>query len=889
MLAETRAGHTAQIDAANTLDPASVHRTLLANGLTVIVQVDHSAPVVAIVTYVKAGYFDEDDVDTGMAHVLEHMYFKGTPRRGVGEIAKATKASGGYLNAHTIYDNTTYYTVLPSARLREGLDIQSDAYANSLIDAAELARELEVIVQEAKRKEDNPTAVATENLHALLFDRHRMRRWRIGREEVLRGFTRDRLHRFYGNFYSPGNTVLVVSGDVDPEVALAEVTERYGELGPADVLRSAGPAEPDRRGFRYREMSGDITQTQLVIGWRTLPTLHHDTPVLDFAAELLGTGRASRLYRGVRERKLASSISCYNYSPTELGVFILHAECSPETAPEAATAAWAQVGRLRTEPAAEEEMDRIKNVFSARWLRRMETAEGRANHLAEWEALGGWELGNAYFDQFMSVTSDDVKRVSGAFLTQEKAAALVYRPDSAPRFAESPDALMSALEGAAGARFPIPALRATPPKAHSPSPGLEKTEAGVTVFRTPSGVPILVRRKTGAGIVNVGVYGAGGVLRETAGNAGITKLMMRASLKGTTTRTAAEIAEELEMLGAGLGSSAGLESFGWSLSVPLGALDRAVSLLGDIIVNAAYPEESVETERAAALSDLALMRDDMHGYPVRLAVGAAYGTHPYGNPPMGTRESLSRLDIGAIKEWHASRVLSGPMAIGIVGDVEPAAVASLLAGELGEIGSGGELQTPPGVWPSEKVSLVEQRDKAQTALALAFPAPGRRDPQRHAAQLIATVASGLGGRFFEELRDKRSLAYTVSAGVREMRGSGMFISYIAASPEMEDAARDGLLEEFARLRESPVSEDELLRATEYMVGTHAIARESGGAVLGEMMDAWLFGDGLSELESYEETIRGVSAEHMLSMARNHFEPARAVEGIVRGTARGSVS
>src|SRR5437870_13616898 len=127
-------------DLTTALDPATVHRTVLDNGLTVLVRQDHSAPVVAIVTYVKAGYFDETDDVVGIAHVLEHMYFKGTPTRGVGEIAKQTKAVGGYLNAATIYDHTSYYTVLPASGFRQGLEVQADAYANSLIDSDELAK-----------------------------------------------------------------------------------------------------------------------------------------------------------------------------------------------------------------------------------------------------------------------------------------------------------------------------------------------------------------------------------------------------------------------------------------------------------------------------------------------------------------------------------------------------------------------------------------------------------------------------------------------------------------------------------------------------------------------------------------------------------------------------
>src|ERR1700741_4186848 len=181
------------------IDPATVQRPILPNGLRVLVRRDATAPVTAIVTYVNAGYFDETDDVVGIAHVLEHMYFKGTPTRGVGEIARQTKAVGGYLNAATIYDHTMYYAVVPSSGFVQALEVQADAYRNSLIDAGELAKELEVIIQEAKRKADSPASVAIETLVELLHDRHRIRRWRIGREDGLRKLTHEALVGFYRN------------------------------------------------------------------------------------------------------------------------------------------------------------------------------------------------------------------------------------------------------------------------------------------------------------------------------------------------------------------------------------------------------------------------------------------------------------------------------------------------------------------------------------------------------------------------------------------------------------------------------------------------------------------------------------------------------------------
>jgi zinc protease len=867
------------------MDSNSIHRTVLPNGLTVLVQEDRSAPVVAIVTYVKAGYFDETDEENGLAHALEHMFFKGTAKRGVGDIAKETKASGGYLNAHTIYDNTTYYTVLPSSGFAKGLEIQADAYANSVIDARELSREMEVIIQEAKRKSDNPSAVATETLYELLHDAHRMRRWRIGREPGLRAFTRDLMNGFYRNFYRPGNTILSISGDVDPAEALHRVTELYGELESGDPVRRPGPGEPKHDDFRYREMAGDIAQSQLVLGWRTPGTLDPDTAVLDVAASLLATGRASRLYRAVREKKLASSISAYDYTPTELGVFVVHAETEPETTAEAARVIWDQMHQLRVGGIEDDELTRVRRIFEARWVRRFETAEGRANYLAEWEALGGWRLGDEYFRHFISASAEDVQRVARKYLSEQRAAALVYRPENGPLVAQDAADMKRILGEGGSERLPAIPRRAAITAPAAKGAKLEKEEAGVSVFLTAEEVPVLVRRKPGTPIANIGVFIVGGAVEEEPGQAGLTLLTARTMLKGTSTRSAAQIAEDAEMLGGMISASAGSDSFGWSLSVPAARLGEALELLGDVILRPTIPDDAFETERGVALSNVAMLRDDMYRYPMRLANSVAFARHPYGIPTMGTEESLRAISAEQAREWHKSRVLESAVVIGVVADVDAAEVAGIVAREFGAL----HLKKPPRIanprWPKSVKIAAESRDKAQTAIALAFPAPQRDDDSRFVANLIATIASGLGGRFFDELRDKQSLAYTVQAAVSERRLAGMFLSYIATSPEKEGTARAGLLAEFAKLRDQLVSDEEMARAKEYVVGSHAINQESGAAQLGEMLDAWMFGEGLHELLEYDARMRAVTADQMREVARKYFDPERRVEGIVRGVGR----
>jgi zinc protease len=875
----------ASSDALFSIDPASVVRARLDNGLTVLIRRDASAPVVAIVTYVSAGYFDETDDIVGIAHVLEHMYFKGTPSRGVGEIAKQTKAVGGYLNAATIYDHTSYYTVLPSSGFAHGLEVQADAYANSLIDSDELARELEVIIQEAKRKADNPAAVATETLYEVLHDRHRIRRWRIGREPGLRALTRDARIGFYRNFYHPGNTVLSIVGDVDPDAALDLVRRHYAHLPAGSPARNPGPTEEGVVGFRYREWTGDIGQTQLAFGWRTPGTDHPDTPALDLLATILGTGRASRLYRAVRERRLASGVSAYNYTPTELGVFVVHAEGPPATTADAARAAWEQLQVIRQGDLGDLEVERARRIFESRWVRRLEDMEGQANYLAEWEALGDWQLGSRYLEGLLTATRDDVVAAANHYLGADAAAVVVYRPSTSAPVAETDEAMRALLHGEPrpeplAVREPYTAM----PRVVAALPVLEREEAGVRVYRTARGVPILVRRKPGAPLVHAGVIFLGGARDEHTALAGLTTLTVRTAVKGTSSRNALQIAEEGEMLGGSVSGTVGAETFGWSISVPSRFVAAAIDLLADVAQRPTLNDEPLETERAVAIADVVAMRDDMYRYPLRLAMEAAFAPHPYGVSPSGSEESLRRIDRDRVRAWHAERVMTAPGVVVLVGDGDPDELAALAAGAFAELTPRAAPMTTAPVWPERPATRVETRERAQTALTMLFPSPRRQDEARFSAAMIATVASGLGGRFFDELREKRSLCYTVHAFTVDRQLAGAFGAYIATSPEQETDARDGLLAEFSRLREEPVTEDELERAKTYALGVHAIRQQSGSSVLTDVFEAWLLGE-LRNLAEFEARILRVTPESALQLAQTYFDIPRRVEGIVRGAGK----
>ena len=867
------------------VDPATVHRRTLSNGLRVLVRRDSTAPVAAIFTYVNAGYFDEPDDVVGIAHVLEHMYFKGTPRRGVGEIARQTKAVGGYLNAATIYDHTLYYAVVPSSGFVAALDIQADAYRNSLIDADELAKELEVIIQEAKRKVDNPGAVSIETMYELLHDRHRIRRWRIGREDGLRRLTREHLVRFYRDFYRPSTTVLAIVGDVAPEYAFDQVERLYADLAPGEPDRSPSPSEEREPGFRYRELSGDIAQTQLAIGWRTPGTLHPDSAPLDMLATVLAAGRASRLYRAARERKLVSSITAFNYTPRDIGVFAIQAESPPDRASAALDATWDQLRRIRDDGVGALELERARHLTDSRWVRRLEDMEGQANYLAEWEALGNWELGERYFERMLATSADDIRELAQRYLREDQVALLVYRPEKSEAVAASADAMRSRLERAMAQPLDVTARMEHPVAAGNGSaPTREREESGVRVYRLASGVPVVIRRRPGSPLVYAGVFSLGGASAERAEIGGRTLLMARTAVKGTQRRNAVQIAEDGEMLGGSVGAVVGGDSVGWTISVPARHASAAIELLADVSQHPTFEAQALETERAIALSDLAALHDDMYRYPMRLATQAAFRGHPYGVPSLGTETSLRAHTREHLERWHASQLLDASSVVAIVGDGDPDELAAIAARHFRQLRFAVSPPLPVPTWPDHFIETVEQREKAQTALVMSWPSPSRADAARFDVAILSGIASGLGGRFFEELRDRRSLCYTVMAFSSERRAAGTFNAYIATSPEKEGVAREGLLLELDKLREQPVGDEELRRAQMYAIGAHAIRQQSGGAVRGELVDAGMFGS-LRELDEYESRVRAVTARGIQDTAQRYFEPSRRVEGIVRGVGK----
>jgi zinc protease len=855
-------------------------REVLPNGLTLLVQRDDSSPAASVVTHVQAGFFDEPDEWVGVSHVLEHMFFKGTPTRGVGAIARETKAAGGYLNAHTAYDHTAYFVVLPASELAKGLEIQADALLHPLIDEDELARELKVIIEEARRKLDTPSAVAHETLHQVLFDRHRIRRWRIGTEVQLAGYTRADIHGYYSSRYVPERTIVSIVGNVDPASALALARERYGGWAARPGAVDASPAEPPRTGVRVRTVRGDVAQSELSLGWRGPGPLDADAAALDVAMALLGAGRGSSLYRRLREPGIVTSVSAHYYAPTEVGVIAVNAELDPGRIPDAVAGIAEAVTQLALSGPREDDLFRARTLLLSRWARRLEPTEGRAMALASAEALDGAEHLDREYAEIERVTAGQVRDAAARWLVPDGPGAVVYHPED--RGADlDPDAVAAAF--AVTALTPIAAVpRPSLPSRGAPRNGPIRRErvAGVHHYELP-GADLLVRAKSGVPMVTLGAYFESAPAPERA-EAGLTMLAMRAAARGAGGMDSAALAFAFERLGGTLVTSVSSDWAGAATTVVADELPDAARLLHLVLTEPSLVPADVEAERRILAAQATQVADDMFRYPIQLAFEAAFGNTGYGLPIGGLPDTLPELDTPRVRS-RAESLASRRLTVIAVGELEPDAAAETLAAVFGRhpaAARGGREACQR--WSGASPMQVQERDKAQSALAMVFPGPHRRSEARYAADVWAAVASGLGGRLFEALRDRRSLAYTVVASAWQRRSAGALVTYIATSPEREDEAREQMLAELDRFAGETVGAEELARAAQYLAGQAEVHRQTSGSVAGEILEAWMAGEGLDELADPGSAFRGVTADAVRALASESFAGGRRVEAVIRG-------
>jgi len=387
-------------------------------------------------------------------------------------------------------------------------------------------------------------------------------------------------------------------------------------------------------------------------------------------------------------------------------------------------------------------------------------------------------------------------------------------------------------------------------------------------------------------LVTIGVY-----LPRTEfdppGRAGLGALGIRSSVRGAGNLDSAGLAFAFERLGGTLGASAASDWLGFGTTVLSEHLGEAATLLKLVLESPRLGDADITTERGLMVIEAEQVSDDMFRYPFQLGFAAAFGEAGYGLPVSGLPHTLPGIATAEVRTWHEQAVLGVRPVVVAVGDVDPEQASAVLTGVFRDrtpLPDRRQLAPVPRAGSSlEDSTKVANREKAQAAFAMIFPGPSRREQDRVAADVWAAVASGLGGRMFEALRDRRSLAYSVLASSWQRGRAGALITYIATSPEREQEARAAMLEELERFTQAPVSSTELMQAVSYLAGQAEVGRQSGGALAGEILEAWMIGNGLGDLESPEAAFRAVTEDDVMRVARRYLRASERAEGVVRGT------
>ncbi|MBI3073853.1 MAG: insulinase family protein [Deltaproteobacteria bacterium] len=847
-------------------------RTVLDNGLTVILDEEHSAPVVAFQMWVKVGSADETPTEAGLAHVHEHMLFKGTEKRGVGEIAKTVESNGGDINAWTSFDQTVYHLVMPSREFGVGLDIISDAVQRSTFDQSELKKEEVVVLEELKRSKDMPSHVVSEELFKTAFSKHTYFRPIIGYESTVKAFTRDQILGFYRRWYVPNNMALIAVGDFKTDDALAKVRAAFKDFAPGAV-ESKREAEPAQKEMRASVVRNNVKEAHVNFAFH-IPALHHaDVPALDVLSVLLGQGESSRLNVEVkRGRQVVNEAYAYAYTPRDPGLLLTGASFPAKNWRAALAASVEEAVRPAFEEVTGDELAKAKTILESDAVYQKETVQGRARKLGFFETVAGdLDYEEKYLARVRALTPADLRAVAARYFRAENMSVALLLPEEFKATVSSKDVVDTANESFRALTRRYSVLEAT------------AGHGGIVKTTLANGVTLLVKEDHHVPMVAMRAVAAGGLRSESEKTNGVSNLVGALLTKGTASRSAAQIAREIDSMAGALGGFAGKNSIGLRGEFLAKTLEAALELFADCLLRPTFEGAELERERRLVLEELRNQEDSLASLAFKTFAKLHYKAHPYRMDMLGTGKTVSEFKVADLVEHYRRTFVGENVIVSIVGDFEAARVLRLASRLFGVVpkGAGAKIDVPKDSAPTKRETAHVWKEKEQAHIVLGFRGATVKSEDRFALEVLATILAGQGGRLFLELRDKKSLAYSVTASSVEGVEPGTFTLYMGTSPGRLDEAMAGLEGEVRRIVEQPVLRAELERAKRYLVGSHDVSLQRVGTVASSMAFSEAYGLGYDEYLRFPAAISAVTADDVARVAKKYLNLDRATVAMVR--------
>ena len=837
-----------------TFPSSSAQKWFLPNGLTIVVQEDHSAPVASVQAWCATGSIDEDEhLGAGLSHILEHMLFKGTKTRSTNVIAQKIQDVGGYINAYTSFDRTVFWIDVPKDGIATALDVLADAMMNSTLPPEEYQKEQEVIRREFAMGLDDPDRVVGLRLFATAYQRHPYRFPVIGEIGIYNQLTQEQVMQYYKTRYVPNNLTFVVAGDVDAEKVRQQLTEFFKAYPEKSLKPLFIPEEPPQLGRRevHEEFATELAH--LSLAWHIPEVTNPDVPALDLLSSILGDGRSSRLYRRVREEAgLAYRISAFSYTPGDPGLFGIDATLDPKKREAAEQLVLRILDEVKQAGVTTEELMKAKKISLSHHLGALTTMRGQASDIgSNWLLTRNLNFSRDYLDAAQKVTLDDIKRVAARYLTNENLTVVSLNPKGSL---------------------------------------LAKTEAAKPVgvgevqkFELSNGLRLLVRQDARLPLVAIGAVFRSGLLAETPQTNGITRLMAKVLLKGTKTRTAEQIANQIEAVGGSISSEAGNNSFAVSLDITKPDVKLGVELLSDVLLNATMPEEAIAREKEVQIAAIKQDEEQLTTVARNILRQALFTQHPYALRANGSVDSIQRLTRKDLLEFRDRYVVAKNGVIFVFGDVKAAEVKQLFEQALAGMKPGTLALTdahPAG--PLNKIETVESRkEKAQGVIMVGYRGADIFSPDRYPLQLIDEASSDLGSRFFVRIREQMGLAYYVGANQMEGLVPGLFAFYLGTDPQKIEPVKTALLDEIHKLATDGLTNEELARAKKKVIGQQEIANQSNDSFGYQCALDEIYGLGFNYYKSLEHGVEAVSLDDIKRVAAKYFRDQPYVLATVR--------
>lgn len=831
---------------------AQLHRFVLDNGMIGLVKEDHSAPVVAVQFWVGTGAINEDRfLGAGLSHFVEHMIFKGTPSRGVGQITRDIDDAGGTINAYTTHDHTVFHCTMPSAKWTTGLDVLADAVMNASFPTNEWMKERDVILRELAMGKDNPEREIGELLWSTAYRVHPYRFPVIGYEDIFKTVTHDDLAGFFRLNYEPDNIIAVVVGDVNAADVEARLRSTFSSCPRRARPPAPLPVEPPQVSPRLARKTGAYEVSRILWSYHTVALSHPDAAALDVLATVAGRGRSSRLVREIKEKQhLVFDIDAWSSTPKDAGLFGISATFDPTNEAAVIRSVQNEIDGWTRTPFTQEEIDKARRIVLMDELGQLQTMDGQAESYASGEFYAGDPLfSEAYLEAVNAVDGARLKAVAEKYLVPNNRTIAILAP---VQTGTTTGAVAQAAPG-----------------------------SDVQKLTLSNGIPLLVREDHRLPMIWICAAFRGGLLSETATNNGVTQLLSDLLTRGTSTRSAEDIASAVERLGGSLSPFCGRNSFGLQAGGLSQDAATLMDLFSDCLLNPTFPVAEVEKQRTVQLADIQQQRERPLFIAEEAMRQALFPNHPYRWTPQGSRETVESLSRDALAAQYRRCAVRGNVVLSVFGDITAARARELVERTLAALPAGpAPAIANPAPSPQLPARVKHREPKQQTIVMAGYPGADIKDPRVDALAVIENALSGLSSDLSTEVREKRGLAYFCGAFDRPGLEPGLFALYAGTREEAADQVEKLFNDELARIRSKGLREEEFARACEQIVASHEMSLQDNGQLAQTCALDELYGLGYGYSFTIGQRMKGLTLDGIRKTADELFQPDRCAVSLV---------